>query len=155
MPFSTFSYGAVHTYFDINKISIPTYTTLTINSSYINASEDIQYTSIGKNSDLTMVTSFFSLAIKFEKTATKFYYKAVLQVPLNVWIVLFQRCFLTFFSYILISTNVYSTICMLINIKMISFSTYISSGLCLSSYIIQYTNIENDTSTCTSRHPSF
>ena len=129
--FSTFSYGTVHTYFDINKLSIPTYTTLTIDSSYINTNEDIQYTSIENDSDLSTVTIFFG---------------AVLQVPLNVWIVLVQRCFLTFFSYILISTNVYSTICIFIDIKMISISTYISSSVYLSSYIIQYINIGNDTS---------
>lgn len=84
--FSTFSYGTVHTYFDINQLSIPTYTTLVINSSLINESEDIQYTDIGNDSDLSTGTSFFSFAIKFAKTANKFNYRVLLQVPFSVWI---------------------------------------------------------------------
>ena len=60
-----------------------------------------------------------------------------------------------FFIYILISTYAYSTICMFIDIKMISISTYITLSVCPSSYIIQYTNIGNDTSgTNTSTSPN-
>ena len=78
----------MRTFIGVTKLLIYTYTTLIVDSSFLNANEDNQFTNIGNDSDLSTVTSFFSFAIKFEKG--KFYYAAVLQVPLSVWKVLFK-----------------------------------------------------------------